>query len=301
MPPVQRPLLALVLRLLAGVVLATLAMLIKYTTESGVAFIEVLFWRQFPTIPFLLGWLALRGEIGRLRTERLGTHARRAVLGSTGMLLNFGALLFIPLAEATTLSFTTPIFAVILAALMLHERVGPYRWFAVVLGFAGILIIAQPGQTHVAPLGALMALAGGFTVAVISIQVRDLARTDESLSIVFWFAAIASPALALFMPFYYAPHSLFQWGLLAATGLCGCVGQLLLTASLRYGQVASVTVMDYSMLGWATLYGWLIWDHLPPTATWLGAPLIIAAGIVIAWREHRLHQRVPPASASGVD
>ena len=70
----------------------------------------------------------------------------------------------------------------------------------------------------------------------------------------------------------------------------------MLTAALRYGQVASVVVMDYSSLVWATLYGWLLWDHLPPTSTWLGAPLIIAAGAIIAWREHLHAKAVSPAT-----
>ena len=296
MEPVQRPLLALVLRLLAVAVLATLVMLVKYANGTGIAFLEILFWRQVPTMAFILGWLALRGEVHRLRTRRLPSHVRRALLGGTGMLFTFGAPLLLPLAESTTLGFTTPIFAVILSALLLRERVGPVRWLAVALGFAGVEIIAQPGSGHIPPLGAMVGLGAGFMVALISIQVRDLARTDESISIVFWFAAISSPVFALSLPFVASAHTAWQWGLLAAIGITGCIGQLLLTASLRYGQVSSVIVMDYSALVWATLFGWLIWDHLPPASTWLGAPFIIGAGVVIAWRERVLHQRTPPAA-----
>lgn len=298
MQPVQRPFLALFLRLLAIAVLSTLIMLVKYTAESGVAFAEILFWRQFPTVFLLLGWLGLRGELQRLRTRRLPIHARRAILGMTGMFFTFGAPILLPLAEATTLGFTTPIFAVILSALVLREKVGPYRWLAVVLGFTGVLVIAQPGQSHIAPFGAFVGLGAGFMVALISIQIRDLGRTEESISIVFWFAAISSPLLALGLPFVMTPHTPWQWFLLLACGILGCIGQLLLTAALRFGQVATVIVMDYTALVWATLYGWLMWEQLPPAATWLGAPLIIAAGAVIAWREHRLNQRTPPATAS---
>lgn len=290
--------LALLLRLLAVMVLSTLIMLVKYTAGTGVAFLEILFWRQVPTMAFILGWLALRGETRRLRTKRLPIHARRAILGGTGMLFTFGAPLLLPLAESTTLGFTTPIFAVILSALLLREHVGPIRWLAVALGFAGVVIIAQPGHSHIPPLGALVGLGAGFMVALISIQVRDLARTDEPISIVFWFAAITSPIFALALPFVASQHSAWQWLLLAAIGITGCVGQLLLTASLRYGQVSSVIVMDYSALVWATLFGWAIWDQLPPGSTWIGAPFIIGAGVVIAWRERLLHKRTPPASAA---
>lgn len=291
MQPVQRPILALGLRLLAVVVLSTLIMLVKLTSETGVAFAEILFWRQVPAIFLILGWLALRGQVHRLKTRRLPIHTRRAMIGMVGMFFTFGAPILLPLAEATTLGFTTPIFAVILSALLLREKVGPWRWTAVALGFAGVIVITQPGNSHLPAFGAAVGLGAGLIVALISIQVRDLARTDEPLSIVFWFATLSAPVLALGLPFVMTQHTGWQWFLLLLGGVLGCVGQLLLTASLRFGQVASVVVMDYSALFWATLYGWLLWDHLPPAATWLGAPLIIAAGMVIAWREHQLHQR----------
>lgn len=294
MESTQKPLFALGLRLIAAAVLATLLMLVKYTAQSGVALAEILFWRQALTVPILFGWLGWHREISRLRTRRLPIHARRAIIGVIGMFLNFGAVLLLPLAEATTLGFTTPIFAVILSALLLHEQVGPVRWLAVALGFAGVVIITQPGHSTIPLNGAAVGLGAGFMVALISIQVRDLARTDESLSIVFWFAALSTPFLAAALPFVMTHHSPRQWALLMAIGVIGGAGQLLLTSSLRFGQVASVIVMDYSALIWATLFGWLVWDHLPPAATWLGAPVIMAAGIVIAWRERRINQRNPP-------
>lgn len=301
MPPVQKPLYALGLRLLAVMVLSTLVMLVKYTAASGVAFPEILFWRQVPSAVLILAWLALRGQIGRLKTERLPSHARRAMLGMTGMFFTFGAPVLLPLAVATTLGFTTPVFAVILSALLLKERVGPVRWLAVALGFTGVVIIAQPGHTSIPAFGAFVGLGAGFMVALISIQVRDLGRTEEPLSIVFWFAALSAPVLALGLPFYAGGHSAWQWFLLIAGGVLGLFGQLLLTASLRYGQVASVIVMDYSALIWATLYGWAIWDELPPAAIWLGAPVIIAAGAVIAWREHLHHRRLTPAAVNSAE
>ena len=297
-PPIQRPMLALGLRLLAVAVLATLMMLVKYTAGTGVRLPEILFWRQVPSVLLIFAWLAMRGEIDRLRTRRLSSHARRAMLGLTGMFFTFGAPLLLPLAVSTTLGFTTPVFAVILSALLLRERVGPVRWLAVALGFTGVVIIAQPGHALIPPFGAFVGIGAGFLVALISIQVRDLGRTEEPLSIVFWFAALSSPLLLAALPYTYTHHSAWQWFLLISGGVLGCVGQLLLTASLRYGQVASVIVMDYSALVWATLYGWLVWSELPPAATWWGAPVIIAAGGVIAWREQRLHRRTPPVAVS---
>ncbi len=301
MEPVQKPLYALGLRLLATLALSSLIMVVKLTSESGVALPEILFWRQVPSCLLILAWLAMRGEVGRLRTNRLPTHARRAVLGLGGMFFTFGAPILLPLAVATTFSFTTPMFAVLLSALLLKEKVGPVRWLAVALGFAGVLIIAQPGHAAIPTLGAAVGIGAGFMVALISIQVRDLSRTEESLSIVFWFSALSAPLLAAALPFYASSHTPWQWFLLISCGLLGLLGQILLTAALRYGQVASVIVMDYSALVWATIYGWLIWDELPPAATWLGAPAIIAAGGIIAWREHLHNRAIPPAATNSAE
>jgi drug/metabolite transporter (DMT)-like permease len=247
-----------------------------------------MFWRQFLTVPLVLGFLVVRGELVRLKTDKPRTHALRSVVGMIGMVCNFSAVLLLPLAESTTLSFTTPLFVVIIAALAMREHVGPWRWMAVALGFAGVVIIAQPGHGHIPLLGGLIALAAALMTAIVSFLIRGMGRTEEPLRIVFYFSLCGSAMMLGFLPFYATSHSLWQWLLLLGIGAGGLGGQLGLTASLRHGAVASVAVMDYTMLIWATLFGWLVWDHLPPVTTWLGAPLIILAGTVIAWREHRL-------------
>ena len=287
-PHHQRPLLALLIRLGAALVLSIMLVFVKLVTESGVSLTETLFWRQLPTIPILLLWFGARKKLATLKSDRLGRHARRAIYGIVGMFLNFGAVTLLPLAEATSLNFTAAIWAVILSALILHEKVGAWRWTAVTLGFAGVLVIAQPGDGHVPLVGAAVALSAAFMIALISIQIRDLARTEHPLSIVFWFSAFTVPLLALAMPFAMTPHTPYQWALLGGLALFGLLGQFLLTAALRFGAVASVIVMDYSSIVWATLFGWWVFDRLPPATTWLGAPLIVGAGLLIAWREHRL-------------
>ena len=283
-----RPLLALLIRLGAIAALATMAALIKLASERGIHLLEILFWRQAITIPVLLAYVSMSGGLAMLVTKRPGTHAVRATYGMIGMVLNFGGVILLPLAEATTMNFTAPIWAVILSTLLLKEKVGAWRWSAVLFGFGGVILIAQPGSGHIPLFGALVALGGAFMIALISIQIADLNRTDKPLTIVFWFAAISTPVMALALPFVFRPHDTTGWLLLLAIGLAGTAGQLLLTAALRFGAIASVIVMDYSALFWATLFGLLFWQVLPPASTWLGAPLIIAAGLVIAWREHRL-------------
>ena len=286
--PASRPLLALLIRLGAIAALATMSALIKLAAERGIHLLEIMFWRQFLTLPLVLAWVMATTGIGALATKRPGTHFLRGLYGTIGMVLNFGAVILLPLAEATTINFTVPIWAVLLSILLLREKVGIWRWSAVALGFAGILVIAQPGGGHFPLYGALVALGGAFMIALISIQIADLNRTDKPLTIVFYFACVTTPLTAVALPFVMTAHDTRGWLLLLGIGLAGALGQLLLTAALRFGKVASVIVMDYSGLFWATLYGWLLFGMLPPATTWFGAPLIVIAGLVIAWREHRL-------------
>ena len=287
MPVAQRPLFALMLRLMAAVMLATLYALVKLANHAGLVLPEIMFWRQAITLPLLAGWLLATGRLWQLRTSRIGAHVTRSMMGTVGMVAMFGSNILLPLAVSTILGFTTPMFAVILSALWLREAIGKWRWLAVALGFAGVLLIARPGGMVVSPLGAFAGLMSGFMVAVISIQIRDMGRTETPVSVVFYFALFGAIVTAPILPFVYHHHSLATWGLIAALGVVGTMGQLLLTAALRYGAVSSVIVMDYSALIWTTLYGWKLFGQLPPASLWAGAPLIIAAGLVIAWRETR--------------
>lgn len=294
-PSPQRPVFALSIRLMAAATLALMLALVKLGSESGMALAEILFWRQLPTIilvPLFLWW---RGSLQKLKTTRLKQHGGRAFLGIFGMFLNFGAVTILPLAEATSIGFTSAIWAVILSALLLKEHIGVWRWSAVVLGFIGVIVIAQPGDGHIPLIGAMIALGSAFMIALISIYIRDLAQTEDSVTIVFYFALFTAPLLAMSLPFVGVEKTTEQWTLLLALGLSGLLGQLFLTMALRYGQVASVIVMDYSSLIWAAVLGFYLFDNLPPASTWFGAPLIIGAGILIAWREHRLSSR-PGAS-----
>lgn len=285
----QRPLLALGVRLIAAGALATMLLMVKLVGERGVSLVETVFWRQlFPTVGIGL-WLVSRSELHRLRTPRFGRHSLRAFLGLIGMFLNLGVVTLLPLAESTILGFTSPIFAVVLAALMLREKVGPVRWLAVTLGLLGIIVIAGPGTSAMPLDGLAVGIGAAFMVALLSILVRDLTRTEDPIVIVFWFSSLTSIALAIPAFWLGQSHDLVTWSLLLGIGLFGGIGQMLLTTSLRLGSVSSVIVMDYSAFGWAMMWGWLFFAHIPPATTWLGLPIIVGAGLIIVWREHRLH------------
>lgn len=283
------------LRLLAMLSLSLMFVLVKRIDAAGIHIVESLFWRQAIVLPMLDGWALTRGGLAIYRTHRIGTHARRAMMGLTGMALNFGGMIFLPMAEATTINLSVPIFAVIFAALFLREPTGWQRWSAVLVGFLGVLLVLNPttlvaqGFTGHHGLGTLIALGGAVMTALITIQVRDLARTESPMTIVFWFSLISMLPLGLALPFVMTAHGAGEWALLIGLGLLGAVVQLSLTGALRLAPVAVVTPMDYSSLLWSIACGWFFFGTLPAETTWVGAPLIVASGLFIAWREHRLH------------
>ena len=213
-----RPLLALLIRLGAIAALATMSALIKVAAGHGIHLLEIMFWRQSISLPLILAWLAGTGRLGMLKTRRPTTHFLRAVYGTIGMICNFGAVILLPLAEATTMAFTAPIWAVMLAMVLLKDKIGPWRWSAVALGFAGVLVIAQPGSGDIPLFGAAVALGGAFMVALISIQIADLNRTDKPLTIVFYFALFSVPMTAVALPFVMTRHDAADWALLGAIG-----------------------------------------------------------------------------------
>lgn len=277
------------LRLLAMLALALMFVVVKKLAASGMHIAESLFWRQALALPFVLAWAVSVGGWQSLATRRLGAHGRRAAMGLAGMAMNFGGMILLPMAEAATISMTVPIFAVIFAALLLREPVGPARWTAVALGFLGVIVVLRPGGggTGAMGIGALVALGGALMTALITVAVRDLGRTETTAAIVFWFMALSLVPLMAILPFVITSHSTEQIWLLAALGASGAVVQLAMTGALRLAPVAAVMPMDYSSLLWSLACGWWFFGSLPAAATWAGAPLIVASGLVIAWREHR--------------
>lgn len=293
--PPQHYLGGIALRLLAMASLSGMYAMVKLIDAAGVHIVESLFWRQAVILPLLALWALTHGGLSMFRTHRLGVHARRAAMGLTGMVFNFGGMIFLPMAEATTINLSVPIFAVIFAALFLREPTGPARWSAVVAGFVGVLIVLNPtsmlagGISGDHALGTLIALGGAIMTALVTIQVRDLGRTESATAIVFWFSLFSLVPLGLALPFVITAHSAHVWTLLIGLGLLGAVAQMSLTGALRLAPVAVVTPMDYSSLLWSIACGWWLFGTTPADTTWAGAPLIVASGLFIAWREHRRH------------
>lgn len=275
-------------RLLAVFAFVAMSALIKLADTRGANLVELIFARQAWSLPVVMAFVMSGAGFGALRTERLGAHALRCVVGLTSMGFMFATIALLPLAEATTIQFTVPIFATILGALILKEPTGWHRWGAVMLGFVGVLVVTQPGSGHIPLLGAATGLTAALLTSCIAILVRQMGRTEPPATIVFYFSLLSMIPLVPLMLVFGQWHDATTWVLLIGIGLTGGIGQLAMTASLGLAPVSVVVPMDYSGLIWATLFGWLLFGVLPITATWAGAPLIVASGLYIVWREHRL-------------
>ena len=265
-----------------------MTVLVKLASDAGVHLAEIMFWRQSLAVPVVLAWVIAGPGLASLATKRFGAHVTRSALGLTSMSFYMGSITLLPLAEATTLGFTTPIFATILAAIILREKVGKHRIGAVIAGFIGVLVIVQPSGTHIPATGAAVGLIAALSVAITSLQIRDMGRTEGAATTVFWFSALSIIPMGLLLPFFMTSHDSYEWLLLAGIGTLGGIGQIGLTAALRLAPVSTVIGMDYVSLLWSSLFGWLIWNYVPGPATWIGAAIIITSGLYIALREHRL-------------
>ena len=282
-------------RIGSGLSFSTMGALFKLASVDGFSAPELLFYRSLFSLPVVLWWVLKRESLAALRPNRPLAHVWRSSLGLLSMGLTFQALILLPLANATAINFTAPIFATILSFLILREDVRIHRWAAVVIGFIGVLIVARPGASGLSTIGVLIALIAAIGQAGVTTTLRHLQRSENVVSIVFWFAVAGVVVGALMMPFFAHARPAIAFALVIAGGFAGGVGQLLMTTSLR-APVSVVSAFDYLQIVAATVYGWLLFSDVPKVTTVLGAALIAMSGIYTAWREHR--RRVKQAATA---
>lgn len=262
---------------------------------------EIVFARNFFGLFPVLLMVAMRGELNlAFQTPRPWGHVGRAVVGVTAMAFSFTAFALLPLPDATAIGFAAPLVVVVLAWAVLGERVRIYRWSAVLLGFLGILVILSPhlGDADIddaSTFGAICAALGAVFAAMAMIFVRKLCETERTSTIVTWFSGAATVLALLTIPLGLLwPSQMWslptwpQAGLLIFVGLAGGVGQILLTQGYRYADASTVAPFDYVNMIWAILIGWFLFAEIPVWQVLVGSAIVIAAGIFVIYREHRL-------------
>jgi len=275
----NRPLAGVVYAALAAVMLASMNMCAKLLGDL-LNPIEITFYRNIVSIFFLISIVVFWKKIPLLyQTKRPYAQMTRAVVGSTGMFFCIWAVLLMPLSMATAFIFTAPLFVSLLSVLILKEKMTLSKLLFTIIGFAGILFIARPeieGEYWIILVG----LAAGFFNGWVAICLRWLGSSEHTITTNFYFFLYGTIMTLLLMPFsgFTLPDVNMNWVILAL-GVTGLASLLLKTQSFRLGPASLISPISYSMIIWAGLYDWFIWDRLPDMYLILGAAIIIASNI----------------------
>ncbi len=261
---------------------SVMATFVKFAARDVSPF-EITFFRCFFGLLVLAPVIAWQG-IGALRTKHFGMHAWRGILGATAMGCAYFGLSRMPLAAYNALSFSKPLFAVVLAVIALHETVRWRRWAATFVGFLGVMVMMRPGTEAFDP-NALFALGDALSIAILITVLKKLPAYERPLAMLFYFGLVSSPiALMLALPGWTWPSGT-TWLLLAAIGTTGALSQYWWILGFRAGEASAVAPFDYSRLLFSALFGLAFFSEVPDVWTLAGAALIVASTIYIARRE----------------
>ena len=292
----MNPVRGITLKILSVIVFVCMFGLIKATSQaipSG----EAVFFRSLFALPILVLWLTLRGQFPAAlkANDRMG-HVWRGMMGTFAMGSGFLAIGLLPLPDVVAIGYAAPLLVTMLAAMFLGEKIRLVRFSALLLGMLGVLVILSPRlmifsaeeASRLQTIGALVALMGAMFAALAQVFARKLVATESTGSIVFYFSITSSCLALLTAPFGWKVPTGYELILLVSAGLLGGVGQILLTESYRYAEVAVIAPFEYCSIVLALLIGYFIFDELPTKLMMLGVVLIISAGIIIIERERRL-------------
>jgi drug/metabolite transporter (DMT)-like permease len=256
---------------------------------------EVLLVRSIPALLILLP-IVLRGDWRRpFRIERPATQIARVVVATFELLFFYTAVAYLPLADVMTFYLAGPIFVAAVSPVLLGERVSPRQWLAIAAGFAGVVVMLRPsGGGFGWP--SLISLGGALCYAMMVVQSRQLRGTPDPI-LVFWQTAGALVGGLVVAPGVWVTPTLFDAGLLAMLGVVAMTAHVCIAHSLKLAPAAVVAPIQYSLLLWAVLFGWLVFGDVPSPAMLIGASVIIAAGLWL-WRVTRSQSEMPPPDIS---
>ena len=290
----MRPLRGILLKLGSVMTFVVMASLVKYLSDDFPPG-QIVFFRSVFALPVILVWLVLRHELrtGFRARKPLG-HLWRGLLGTSAMGMGFASLGYLPLPEVTAIGYAAPLLVVVFAAMFLGEKVRLFRMTAVGVGMIGVLIVLSPrlsvGEdlSTAQALGAMLALTGAVMAALAQVTVRKLVASETTSAIVFWFSITAAGVSLITLPWGWVLPTLWQASVLILTGLLGGVGQILLTSSYREADASLIAPFDYASILLALAIGYWGFGDAPSPTMLLGALIVVAAGILIIWRERQL-------------
>ncbi len=292
----NRPVLGIALKIASVVLLSGMTLCVKLLgqdTPSG----QTIFVRGLISVVVLalIAWRTNRLHL--LKTGNWRGHALRSLSGTVSMFFLFAAVTMIPLADVTAITFTAPMFITVLAMVFLGERIHRYRWSALALGFVGVLITIGPHLSFGAgnSLGSLAALGAALFAAFAMISLRAMSGAEHAITITFYFSLTFMLCAALTAIGGWPMPTSAQLLLIVLAGLFGVFGQLLMTYSYRYAEASTIAPLDYTSMIMAIILGYAFFDEMPNLSVWIGAPLVICAGLIVLWREHFLKKQISAA------
>jgi drug/metabolite transporter (DMT)-like permease len=269
----------------------------KWLGLRGIHAGEIVFFRYlFGLVPMGIAIWLTRGE--GLATQRPLLHLVRALCMCGSLFLFFWGLAYVPLAEAIAIGFTAPIFITALSIPILGERVGPHRWAAVAVGFAGMLVIVQPGAEGFKPQ-ALLIVAAAIVFSFAVLITRRMTASETNTAIFTYTTLVALCAMAPLAAMTWQSPQAIELGVLAMLGLVGGFAHFLVIVAYRHAAASVNASFEYTALVWGTIWGWVLWQETPGPATWIGAAIIVASGIYITVRETRRAVPVAPVPRRG--
>jgi len=256
--------------------------IVKWTDEYPVG--QVLFFRGFCGLIPILFIIPKERYVDFYKTSRPLLHFKRCIAGIIALISIIIALRNLPLATVVSVTFAAPIFTTIFSIFLLNEKVGFYRWLAVMVGFIGIIVISEPGFSSL-NFYFIFPIIFCLGLSYVAITIRRLSTTEPVWLIGFFFSI--SIMILSFFTFYqnWLLPNLVDLFLLSMIGILGGLANLWLTQSYKLSEVSLVTPLKYLALVFAIIFGYLIWDEIPTTKTLMGAILVIASSIIIFRRE----------------
>lgn len=287
----NNPLTGMLFALIAFFLLAVMNMIAKILSETHHV-IEIAFYRNLiAALPFLfMIFILKKKEFIKIKKRPIGVFSR-AILGAISLTVTFAAFAVMPMADTTAFLFTASLFAPVLGIIFLAEKVGIYRWSAIIIGFIGVLIMLNPNGV-VNMYGVVIAMAAAVMHASLQTVLRHIGQTESPETIVFYFVTIGTAICALGMPWVAHMPTWQDIPLFIGVGLTGLLAQYFLSLAFSKAPISVVTVFNYSGIIWATLFGWLIWQDWPAFTIWLGGGIVIASNIFMVWRENKIGQAV---------
>ena len=256
--------------------------IVKWSVDYPVG--QVLFFRGFFGIIFYFFIIPRERLHDFYKTKRPGLHSLRCIAGLIAIIAIFIALRKLPLATVVSISFAAPIFTTIFSIFLLSEKVGVYRWLAVLVGFIGILIITEPGISNL-NIYYIFPIIFCLGLSYVAITLRQLSTTEPVWLISLFFSIAITYLSFLTLPFGWVMPSFNHFLILSLVGIFGGVSNLWLSQSYKYSEVSLVTPLKYLTLVFAIIFGYFIWDEIPTIKTLIGAFLVIISTLIIFRRE----------------